>query len=136
MSLTVSPISNVSFRAQEAAQQNVEDILSRPGAFAKPEAVNQPAKKKHSFLKFVAGTLITIGIVAGGLYGLKRGLNLEAVENLKDLKGMKMVKGYLTNGIVKGSEYVEKGAEFIVEQAQKGWESLKGFFKGKGTPAS
>lgn len=136
MSLTVSPISNVSFRAQEAAPQSVEDILSRPGAFAKPEAVNQPTKKKHTFLKVAAGILITAGVIMGGLYGLKRGLNLEAVENLKDLKGMKMVKAYLTNAVVKGADYVEKGAEFIVEQAQKGWESLKGLFKGKGTPAS
>ena len=69
MSLMVSPISNVSFRAQEAAQPSVEDILSRPGAFAKPEpaSVNQPAKKKHTFLKVLAGILIGAGVIAGGL---------------------------------------------------------------------
>lgn len=134
MSLTVSPVSSVSFRAQEATQQSVEDILSRPGAFARPETqVSQPAKKKHTFLKTVAGILVAAGVIAGGLYGLKRGFPevFKVTENIKDLKGLDKIKAYVTTGVAKGAEYVEKGADFIIKYATKGWDKLKGLFKSK-----
>ncbi len=133
MSLSVNPISNVSFRAQEAVQPSAEDILSRPGAFTKPEPTyTQPAKKKHTFLKYVAGALITAGVLAGALYGLKKGFPevFKVTENIKDLKGFEKLKAYATTGIAKGAEYVEKGADKVVEYSTKGWDKLKGLFKG------
>lgn len=132
MSLSVNPVSSVSFRAQEAVQPSAEDILSRPGAFAKPETTySQPAKKKHTFLKYVAGALITAGVLAGALYGLKRGFPevFKVTENIKDLKGFKKLKAYATTGIAKGAEYVETGADKIVKYSTKGWDKLKGLFK-------
>jgi len=138
MSLMVSPVSNVSFRAQEAVSPSVEDILSRPGAFTRPEpaSVNQPAKKKHTFLKVLAGILIGAGVIAGGLYGLKKGFPdvFKVTENIKDLKGLEKIKAYATTGVAKGAEYVEKFAGKIAEYATKGWDKLKGLFKSK--PAS
>lgn len=135
MSLMVGPISNVSFRAQEPVQQNIEDILSRPGAFAKPDVLtDKPVKKKHTFLNFVAGVLVTVGIIAGGVYCLKRGMDLKTIENLEGYKGMKLAKARLTNIIVKGSDYVEKGAVQLIDLATQGWDKLKGLFKS--TPAA
>lgn len=134
MSLSVNPVSSVSFRAQDAVQQSVEDILSRPGAFAKPETIHtQPAKKKHTFLKYLAGTLITIGVAAGALYGLKRGFPdvFKVTEDISKLEGgvLKKTQAYITTGVAKGAEYVEKGADKIVEYSVKGWDKLKGLFK-------
>lgn len=131
MSLVVSPVSKISFRAQggeTVSGSNVEDILSRPGAFAKPaESIKtESSPKKHKFLKFVAGTLITAGVIAGALYGLKRGFPnvFKVTENLKDLKGTEKLKAYLTTGIAKGAEYVEMGAGWVARTCTDGWDKL------------
>lgn len=131
MSLSVNRVcSNVSFRAQDAQAQNIEDILSRPGAYSRPESAapgnsSQPSKK-HKILKFVAGVLVTAGVVAGALYGLKRGFPevFKAAENLKDLKGIEKVKGYLTTGVAKGAEYVETGAQWVARTCATGWDQF------------
>ncbi|MBR1619992.1 hypothetical protein IJ674_08875 [bacterium] len=134
MSLSVSPVSSVSFRAQESVQPSAEDILSRPGAFAKPETTyTQPAKKKHTFLKYVAGALITAGVLAGALYGLKRGFPnvFKVTEDISKLEGgvLKKTQAYITTGVAKGAEYVEKCADKVVNYSTKGWDKLKGLFK-------
>lgn len=136
MSLSVGPVSNLSFRAQEATPQNVEDILSRPGAFAKPEVPEtQPVKKNnHTFLKVLAGTLIAAGIIAGGLHYLPKKFPdvFKITENIGQIKDfMPKLKAYVTTGIAKGGEYVDAGAGAIAEYATKGWEALKGLFKSK-----
>lgn len=119
MSLMVSPISNVSFRAQETVQPNVEDILSRPGIFAKPETtINQPSKKKHSFLKAVAGILITAGVIAGALYILPKqfGNVFKETKNIKDIESLtEKIQAYITTGVYKGGEYIDKWASNIVK---------------------
>lgn len=131
MSLSVNPVcSNVSFRAQEAQAQNIEDILMRPGAYSRPESAapdnsSQP-HKKHKILKYVAGVLVTAGVIAGALYGLKRGFPevFKVAENLKDLKGMEKFKGYLTTGVAKGAEYVEAGAQWVASTCTTGWDKF------------
>ena len=125
MSLTVSPISNVSYCAQQPQQQSVEDILSRPGAFAKPEVIDAPAPKKHSLLKFFAGVLVSAGIVAGALYGLKQGFP----HIFKIAENPQGIKEYLTSGVAKGAEYVEKGADKAVELFTKGCAFVKNLFR-------
>jgi len=139
MSLMVNPVSSVSFRAQESAPQSAEDILSRPGAFARPEPqVNQPAKKKHTFLKTVAGILVAAGVIAGGLHYLPKKFPeiFKVTDNISKMEGgmLTKIKAYLTTGVAKGAEYVGQGADFIVKYANKGWKALKGLFKSK--PAS
>ncbi len=131
MSLMVSPVSKISFRSQSidsASQSTAEDILSRPGAFTKPaESANtESAPKKHKLLKYLAGALITVGVVAGALYGLKRGFPnvFKVTENIKDLKGMEKVKAFLTTGVAKGAEYVERGTGWVARTCTDGWDKL------------
>lgn len=131
MSLMVGPVSKISFRAQGvdgAPQPTAEDILSRPGAFAKPaEPVNsETSQKKHKVLKFLAKTLITVGVVAGALYGLKRGFPnvFKVTENIKDLKGMEKIKAIFTTGIAKGAGYVEQAAGWLARTCTDGWDKL------------
>lgn len=129
MSLTVSPISNVTFRAQDAQKASLEDILSRQGAFAKPEpALNAQSKKKHSFLKFLAGTLIAAAVVIGGIYALpKIFTNTFTSKNIdKSLKGMDMVKDYVKVYIAKGSDKIGEFANELTKLP--GLKQLKDLF--------
>ena len=137
MSLMVGPISNVSFRAQEAPQE-VEDILSRPGAFAKPAApANQPAKKNnHTFLKVLAGTLIAAGIIAFGLHYLPKKFPeiFKVTENIGSIEGfMAKTKAYITTAIKKGGEFVDAYADKATEIAKNKWDKLSNLFKHKET---
>ena len=138
MSLMISPVSNVSFRAQDAASQSAEDILSRPGAFAKPAApVNPPAKKNnHTFLKVVAGVLIAAGIIAGGLHYLPKKFPeiFKVTENIGQIDGfMKKAQAYITTGVAKGGEFVDKWAIKATEIAKNGFDKVKNLFKSKET---
>ena len=137
MSLMINPVANVSFRAQESIPQNVEDILSRPGAFARPEpVVNQPVKKNnHTFLKITAGVLIAAGIIAGGLHYLPKKFPaiFKVTENISKLEGgiIKKAQAYITTGIAKGGEHVDKWAEAASEFTSKYLNRIKNIFKGK-----
>ena len=133
MSLTVNPVSHVSFRAQEdVSSKSVEEILSRPGMWAKPEEALTPQKapKKHSFLKFVAGALITVGVVAGALYGLKTRWPkvFDAAKNLEGLKGFEKFKGLASKWVGKGGEFVES-AVTKTGAFKDNWEKLMKFVK-------
>ena len=109
MTLMISPVSKVNFCAQT---YNVQDILSRPGAFTRPAepVINEIAPPKHKFLKFVAKTLIAVGVIAGALYGLKRGFpeTFKITTNFQELQGTKKYKAYITTTVAKGAEYIEK----------------------------
>lgn len=137
MSLMVSPVSNVSFRAQDFSTEqklSPEELLSRPGAFAKPEQqiVNNPPKK-HKALKVILGTVVAAAAIAGALVGLKHLApdTFKVVENIKDLnlKGIEKYKTYLTSGIAKGAEYVEQGASKVVSFCSEGFNKLLTFLK-------
>ena len=132
MSLMVSPVTHVSFKAQEAAPEqklSPEEILSRPGAYTKPEpqVVNQPPKK-HKTLKTILGILVGAAVIAGALVGMKHFFpdTFKVVENIKDLnlKGFEKYKTYLTSGIAKGAEYVEAGAGWLTKQCGEGYDKL------------
>lgn len=138
MSLMVNPVSNVSFKAQEAASEHKmspEEILSRPGAFAKPEpqVVDNPPKK-HKALKTFLGILVGAAALAGGLVILKHSFKdtFKVIENIKDLnlEGFEKYKTYLTSGIAKGAEYVEQAATWCATTCTSGVEKLKNLFKG------
>lgn len=136
MSLMVSPVSKVSFGNGSVTQNNfteqsVDDFLSRPGAFAKPD-VQDVKPKKHKFLKFVAGALITAGVVAGALYGLRYKFPqvFDAAKSLEGLNGLEKFKGYITKGIGIGGEYVEKGATATINIFKNGWTKLSNLVKG------
>lgn len=137
MSLLVNPVSNVSFRAQDAVAEHKltpEEILSRPGAFAKPEpqVVNKPPKK-HKALKTFLGILVGAAVVAGALVALKHSFKdtFKVVENIKDLnlQGTEKYKTYLTSGIAKGAEYVEAGAGWLTKQCTDKYDKLLKFLK-------
>lgn len=130
MSLMVNPVSHVSFKAQDTAtEQNssVENILSRPGAFAKPEqqVVNKPPKK-HSALKTILGIMVGAAVVAGALVGMKHYFpdTFKIVNNIKDMQGFEKYKTYLTSGIAKGAEYVETGASRLTAICAEGYDKV------------
>ena len=132
MSLMVSPVSHVSFKGQDVAPEqksNIEDILSRPGAFAKPEQqiVNKPPKK-HSELKTILGIMVGAAVVAGALVGMKHAFpnTFKVVKDIKglNLEGLEKYKTYLTSSIAKGAEYVEAGATWITKQCSEGYDKL------------
>ena len=135
MSLMISPVSNVSFRAQEAAPQSIEDILSRPGAFAKPSVAEPTAKKnKHTFLKVLGGTLIAAGIVLYGLHYLPKKFPeiFKVTENIGSIEGfMAKTKAYITTAIKKGGEFVDTYADRAAEIAEDKWGKLCNLFKHK-----
>lgn len=132
MSLSVGQVSNVSFRAQGAesaqSQANYDEILSRRGAFDKgtEQAISNPKpKKKNTLLKVIAGTLIAAGIVVGSLYGLKAAFpNTFTKVDLSSLQGMKKFKGYFTNAVAVGAEFVQTKASWVATQATTGWDKL------------
>lgn len=141
MSLTVNPVSRLSFGngAQPAAPQDVsntnaapqgvsEDIFARQGAFASPEepaaAAANDKPKKHSALKTVAGIVVGLAVVAGALYGLKKGGVVKEVENLADLKGFDKVKKSLEHYLAKGGGYVEQGVNSVADFFKKNWNKL------------
>lgn len=122
MSLSVGPVSrNVYFRGENP--QSVEDFLSRPGAYSSPAPAQAPAKKesKHTALKVIGGIVLAAAVIAGGLYGLKKGFpnTFKTIENLKELKGMEKVKGYLKHGVAKGGEFVETYAGKAIDLGKK-----------------
>ena len=130
MSLMVNPVSHVSFKAQDAATEqksSVEDILSRPGAFAKPEqqVVNKPPKK-HSALKTILGIMVGAAVIAGALVGMKHYFpdTFKIVNNIKDIQGFEKYKTYLTSGIAKGAEYVETGAGWLTTKCVEGYDKV------------
>ncbi len=132
MSLMVSPVSHVSFKAQDVAPEqklSSEEILSRPGAFAKPEpqVVDKPPKK-HKALKTILGIIVGTAVIAGALVGMKHYFpdTFKVVGNIKELnlKGLEKYKTYLTSGIAKGAEYVENGASWLTKQCGEGYDKL------------
>lgn len=133
MSLMVNPLSSVSFRAQNT--ESVSDIFSRPGAFTKIDIIesDETAPKKHTFLKILAGTLVTAGVIAGALYGLKRGFPevFKVTEDIASKSGMEKFKAYLTTGITKGADYVEQGAQWLVKSCSDCWEKVSSKIKPK-----
>ena len=138
MSLMINPVSNVSFRAQDTAPQSTEDILSRPGAYAKPTVpANQPTKKNnHTFLKVLAGTLVAAGIIAFGLHYLPKKFPeiFKVTENIGSIEGfMAKTKAYITTAIKKGGEFVDTYADKAAVIAKNNWEKLSNLFKHKET---
>lgn len=138
MSLMINPVSNVSFRAQDTAPQSTEDILSRPGAYAKPAVpANLPAKKNnHTFLKVLAGTLVAAGIIAFGLHYLPKKFPeiFKVTENIGSIEGfMAKTKAYITTAIKKGGKFVDTYADKAAEIAKNKWDKLSNLFKHKET---
>ena len=136
MSLMVSPVSRVNFRGSEAQavkpEQNIEDFLSRPGAYAKPEQTSsQKTKSKHKFLKAAAATIVAAGIVAGVLVGLHKGFPnvFDSAKSLDGLKNLKKIQAYITTGVAKGAEYIEQGADWLITETPKAFDSVLKFLK-------
>lgn len=134
MALTINPVSCVSFKSQNI--DSIDDFLSRPGAFSRPEQIvlNDPApKKKHSFLKAAAGILVAAGVAAGALVGLHKGFPkvFDAAKSLEGLEGMKKFNAYITTGIAKAAQAIESGASWVVDSCNNGWKSIASKFKKK-----
>lgn len=127
MALMINPVSSLSFKSQN--MESIEDLLSRPGAYSRPEEYvsnESSPKKKYTFLKVTAGILITAGIIAGALCGLKNAFPkvFDAEKSIEGLEGMNKFKAYITKGIANGAEKVEAGANWIVNTCKNGWDSL------------
>lgn len=118
--MMVSPISSVRFGNTES---NVQDILSRPGAFSRPAEEQQaPAtqtqKKSGSFLKKVAGLVAAVAIIAGSLGALKHFnvVNKLSANELANAGFFKKIPHYLA---VAG-EQINKSGKAVIETV-KGW---------------
>ena len=96
----INSVSAVSFKAATPAQ-SAQDRINAPGKFTRPEAsapkVQDAPKKKHGFLKTLAG-LVAAAVVVGGalLLGVKKG-GLKVLDDvaLKDAKFKQKVGHYL-----------------------------------------
>lgn len=93
----ISSVSAVSFKANPQTQ-SAQDRINSPGKFTKPEtaAPAQAPKKKHRFLKALAG-IVAAAIVVGGaaLLGFKKGkLNVLDAEALKNAGFMEKAGHY------------------------------------------
>lgn len=109
MIINSNPVSAVRFRSAQP-QNNVNDFLSRPGAYSNtttPEA--QPAKKKsHKFLKAVGKLALTAAVVTAAAVALRKFLpNVFKLERTEGLTGFKKYAEYITTPIAKFGEYVK-----------------------------
>lgn len=104
-----------------------------------PQAPEAP-KKKGSFLKKAIGAVCVVAAAAAALaFGAKKGAFdpakiAELTKGFKDAswiswakKPAKAILGYAQ----KGGEYVNKGVEYVSQNAGKLFESVKGFFSKK-----
>ena len=109
MMINLNPVSAVRFRGVET-QNNVNDFLSRPGAYSNtttPEA--QPTKKKsHKFLKTVGKLVLTAAVATAATVALRKYLpNVFKLEKTEGLTGFKKYAEYITTPIAKFGEYVK-----------------------------
>ncbi len=104
-------ISNVSFCSNGMSAQ---DILSRPGAYTKPQEgttvqpQQKPAHKKSGYVKKTGIVLITAAAIAGGLYALPKFFPkvFDAAKDLNGLKGFDKYKSYATTYIAKAGNWI------------------------------
>ena len=104
----INSVSSVSFKSN-APVQSAQERISAPGKYTMPEASaqkpEQAPKKKHGFLKALAGIVVAAAVVGGALLlGVKKG-GLKVLDelNLKDAKFMEKAKHYLA----KAGEWVD-----------------------------
>ncbi len=122
----INSVSAVSFKAA-APGVSPQDRINAPGKFTRPEASAPKAedapKKKHGFLKALAGLVVAAVVVGGGLLlGVKKG-GLKVLDEaaIKDAKFMKKIGHYLA----KAGEWVDT----------KIWQKLPGVAKKAGEAA-
>ena len=97
----INSVSAVSFKAAAPAQ-SAQDRINAPGKFTKPDA-QVPAKhedtpkKKHVFLKALAGVVVAAIVVSGALIAAVRGGKLNVLDDvaLKEAKFKQKIGHYL-----------------------------------------
>ena len=88
---------------------NVNDILSRPGAFSRPDSASEPApeKKKSGIGKKVLKLAVAAAVIAGGLVLLNKKFPSVFKTTLdSSATGWKKYLNYVTTGIGKAGEYI------------------------------
>lgn len=103
-----NPVSSVRFRGMEQ-QNNIDDFLSRPGAYSAPTAnpAVQTPKKKHGFLKGLFKLVAAAVVVAGAAVAAQKFLpNVFKLEKTEGLEGWKKYAEYVTTPIAKFGKYV------------------------------
>lgn len=132
MSMMVNRVSNVSFKAN-----NAEEILSRPGAYAKPAPApageqnnNNPQVKKHSAAKIILRTLATAAVVAFALFAAHKWApeTFNAAKKFEDIKNLEgtgeKVKEYVTTTIAKGGKAIEDAGIKVAEGCKNLWNKM------------
>lgn len=102
----ISSVSTVNFKANPV--QSAQERINAPGKFTKPDSAplkpeNEP-KKKHGFLKALAGLVVAAAVVGGGLVIGVRTKALKALSQA-ELKDAKLLK--------KSVHYLAKAGEWI-----------------------
>ena len=88
---------------------NVNDILSRPGAFSRPDSASEPApeKKKSGIGKKVLKLAVAAAVIAGGLVLLNKKFPSVFKTALDtNATGWKKYLDYVTTGIGKAGKYI------------------------------
>ncbi len=104
---------------------NVNDILSRPGAFTRPEStneptVNAPAKKKSGYGKKVLKLVVGAALIAGALVALRKNFpSIFKIEKNAELTGYKKYLEYATTGIGKAGEYIANKCSSLLKVFKK-----------------
>ena len=92
-------------------ENNFNDLLSRPGAFSRPDSVAEPVtdKKKSGIGKKVLKLAVAAAVIAGALVALRKGLpDIFKLEKDASLTGVKKYLEYVTTGIGKAGEYISE----------------------------
>ncbi len=133
MLVNFNPAVSVGFRANEAPNgENFQELINRPGTYAKPDAsgqasTQQPAEKKKSSIgKKVLGAVVAVAVIAGALVAMRKWApNVFKLERNGELTGFKKCLDYVTTGIGKAGEWIwgilskpfsNKAKEEIVEE--------------------
>lgn len=128
-------VSGISFRANSTT--SARDIINKPQAQTRTTqnpVVDQPVKpkKKHTALKVIGGLVAAAAVIAGGLVA---GHKLGGFQKIVDMAG-KDGANKVTKWAGTAAKYLDKGGEFIKNNATTAWNAVKGFFSKSETPAA
>ena len=122
MMVSFNPVSNVRFRGLE--QNEINDFLSRPGAYsypaAAPAAVQPASKKSHSFVKGLFKLVLTAAALAAAAVAAHKYMpSVFKLEKTEGLEGWKKYAEYVTTPIAQFGKYVSDNCAALWNKISK-----------------